>query len=465
MFCSGTGVGRSTHASPQPADGAVAQSRLPGGGRRPHTAPPGGPAPSSSTVTGRAIEGTELDAGYWAANLRRPVLLDQAIDTLLDAGHDVFVEISGHPMLVGALTEKLGPGTREGVAVASLHRDQSGRTALLGELGRLYCAGFPVDWTRLYGAVPRRWSRCPLTPGSVSVAGSPASRKRRPRVKDPPGGDSSAALRRRGGTLAERRARRPGGAQRCAGNRRRPLSATPSPPCSPPSAWHRESIDRDAADALRYRVAWTPASRYGHGRAAPDTWLVVAPRTGWSRTRLTGWLRAAIAAQGGFGHRDRHPPRTPTVGRSPRALDGPAGREPGPARVVSLLALDETPLPDQPGLARGVALTLALAQALGGIGVSTPLWLLTPRRRRHRPEDLVTRPVQALAPGDWAGWWSLEHPERWGGLVDVGGPLDEARGRPAGHVALSNPDDEDQIALRPAGLLARRLVRGALRRL
>ncbi|XUL85489.1 type I polyketide synthase [Streptomyces galilaeus] len=406
-----------------------------------------------STVTGRAIEGTELDAGYWAMNLRRPVLLDQAVDTLLDAGHDVFVEISGHPMLVGALTEKLGTRDTEGVAVASLHRDQSGRTALLGELGRLYCAGFPVDWTRLYGAVPPvvplpayPWQRerCWL-PG---IEEAPAAGRTLPEGTAPPRSDAEEALWQsveRGDLEAL------SGVLGIAGAAQRDALAAVLPVLS---AWHRESIDRDAADALRYRVAWTPLA--GTATAAlPGTWLVVAPN-GLVPDELTGWLRAAIAARGGTvteiavaADADR--------GALAAALDGPAGREPDLRGVVSLLALDETPLPDQPGLARGVALTLALAQALGDIGVSTPLWLLTRGAVGTGPEDLVTRPVQALAWG-LGRVVGLEHPERWGGLVDVGGPLDEAAGDRLA-VALSNPDDEDQIALRPAGLLARRLVR------
>lgn len=107
-----------------------------------------------STVTGEPIDGSAVDAGYWATNLRQPVLLDRAVDHLLATGHDTFVEISGHPMLVGAHAEKLDLRDQSGTVVGSLHRDRPGRAALLGELTALYCAGLPVDWARLYGAVP-----------------------------------------------------------------------------------------------------------------------------------------------------------------------------------------------------------------------------------------------------------------------------------------------------------------------
>jgi acyl transferase domain-containing protein/acyl-CoA synthetase (AMP-forming)/AMP-acid ligase II/acyl carrier protein len=400
-----------------------------------------------STVTGKPIDGTELDAGYWAANLRRPVLLDQAVDTLLDAGHDTFVEISGHPMLVGALTEKLQTRGSDGVAVASLHRDEPGRTAVLGELGWLYCAGLPVDWTRLYGAVPPvvplpayPWQRerCWLP----DTGPEPVAQR-----TGPSRSDAEQALWRsveRGDLAALSEV------LRIAGPAQHDALAALLPALS---AWHRDSLDRTAADAWRYRVAWTPLAATPPA-ALPGTWLVVAPDVPVP-DELTGWLHAAIAARGGTVTRLAVAPDADRAALA-AALDGPAGREATPRAVVSLLALDETVLPGQPGPARGTAQTLALAQALGDAGVSAPLWLLTRGAVGTGPDDPVTRPTQALAWG-LGRVVGLEHPERWGGLVDLAGPLDEAAGDRLA-AALSHPA-EDQIALRPAGLLTRRLVR------
>ena len=64
--------------------------------------------------------------------------------------------------------------------------------------------------------------------------------------------------------------------------------------------------------------------------------------------------------------------------------------------------------------------------------------------------------------GAWAGWRRLEHPDRWGGLVDVPPVLDDrAVARLCGVLAGCG---EDQVAIRPAGVLARRLVRAPLPR-
>ncbi|MFJ5927356.1 SDR family NAD(P)-dependent oxidoreductase [Kitasatospora sp. NPDC092948] len=108
--------------------------------------------PFLSTVHGRVLDGAELDAAYWGANLRSPVLFDQAVSALVESGHDAFVEIGPHPTLLGPIADRLGADGAEGVAVGSLRRDEPGRPALLAALSRLHCAGRPVDWSLLLPA-------------------------------------------------------------------------------------------------------------------------------------------------------------------------------------------------------------------------------------------------------------------------------------------------------------------------
>ncbi|MEV4135113.1 SDR family NAD(P)-dependent oxidoreductase [Dactylosporangium sp. NPDC049742] len=112
--------------------------------------------PMWSTATGAPVGSDRLDAGYWAQNLRRPVLFDPVIAELRACGHDTFVEVSPHPMLQEALRERLALAAQDdtdvaGAVVASIRRERDVRAELLAELGRLYCAGFPVDWHRVHG--------------------------------------------------------------------------------------------------------------------------------------------------------------------------------------------------------------------------------------------------------------------------------------------------------------------------
>ncbi|MET7637300.1 acyltransferase domain-containing protein [Streptomyces sp. NPDC005438] len=111
--------------------------------------PTGSRLPLYSTVLGRVADGTELDAAYWARNLRDPVLFAEATGRLLDDGWDCFVEISPHPVLSPSVAETAGD--RDGVSVVpALRRQEPEWPTLLGALGRLYEAGVPVEVDALH---------------------------------------------------------------------------------------------------------------------------------------------------------------------------------------------------------------------------------------------------------------------------------------------------------------------------
>ena len=131
----------------------------------------------------------------------------------------------------------------------------------------------------------------------------------------------------------------------------------------------------------------------------------------------------------------------------------------GVSGVVSLLALAEAPVPGFPVVPAGLAGTLALVQALGDAGITAPLWVLTCGAVAAEPGEVPASPVQAQVWG-LGRVAALEHPDRWGGLVDVPPVLDDrAAARLCGVLAGCG---EDEVAIRPAGVLARRLVRAPL---
>ncbi|WP_078968622.1 type I polyketide synthase [Streptomyces sp. NRRL F-6492] len=106
--------------------------------------------PFHSTVTAGpgASDTTRLDAAYWYANLREPVLLADTVRALVDAGHRHFLEVSAHPVLVAALTdtaEDARPDEEAPVHVSgTLRRDDGGPDRLLTAAAELYVAGAEV---------------------------------------------------------------------------------------------------------------------------------------------------------------------------------------------------------------------------------------------------------------------------------------------------------------------------------
>ncbi|MGW0905186.1 acyltransferase domain-containing protein [Streptomyces sp. NPDC002853] len=60
-----------------------------------------------STVLADPRDPAPCDAGYWVANLRRPVRFTQAVRAAADDGHRLFVEVAPHPTQLHPLTETL----------------------------------------------------------------------------------------------------------------------------------------------------------------------------------------------------------------------------------------------------------------------------------------------------------------------------------------------------------------------
>jgi phthiocerol/phenolphthiocerol synthesis type-I polyketide synthase C len=100
-----------------------------------------GVIPMMSTVRVALLDGEELDAAYWVANLRHPVRFAEAVTALLADGVTHVVEVSMHPILTVALEELAsvrGDGT---VILSTLCRDQGTPTDLGRAFARAYVSG------------------------------------------------------------------------------------------------------------------------------------------------------------------------------------------------------------------------------------------------------------------------------------------------------------------------------------
>ncbi len=106
--------------------------------------------PMYSTVTGELVGSTLLDADYWVANLCSPVRFSPALRRLLETGHDTFVELSPHPILLTGAREDAEHLHRSATLLPSMRRDDDGRSTMLGSLGTLYTLGHRVAWERIY---------------------------------------------------------------------------------------------------------------------------------------------------------------------------------------------------------------------------------------------------------------------------------------------------------------------------
>ncbi|AEW92432.1 MULTISPECIES: type I polyketide synthase [Streptomycetaceae] len=91
-----------------------------------------------------------FDAGYWAANLRRPVRFSQAVTAAAEDGHRVFVEVSPHPTQHHPLAATLrAAGVHDPVILPTLRRGADETAVFRTSLAALLVHGVPAGPPRL----------------------------------------------------------------------------------------------------------------------------------------------------------------------------------------------------------------------------------------------------------------------------------------------------------------------------
>ena len=110
--------------------------------------------PVYSTVTGSLQHGQYFDASYWGENLRKPVQFAAVVARLFENHHNVFIEMSPHPLLLRAIKETITHLNRDPefvcLTLPSIVRDEDDLTTLLSSLGRVYVSGYPFRWEAIY---------------------------------------------------------------------------------------------------------------------------------------------------------------------------------------------------------------------------------------------------------------------------------------------------------------------------
>ncbi|CAL9568064.1 Narbonolide_10-deoxymethynolide synthase PikA3, module 5 [Streptomyces sp. enrichment culture] len=418
--------------------------------------------PIVSNLTGRLATGGELTtADYWVRHVRETVRFADGITTLLEHGVGTFVELGPGATLTALARQCVTPDAdRPDTAfVALLRADRPEPAALFTALAELHVRGTPITWPAVAGNWGGRrvdlptypfqrqrywWDEDSATPGAGGGA-APAD-----------AGDTAfwhAVEHSDGAALGD--ALHAGDAERDALNAVLPLLAS----------WRSRRVREATADAWSYRVDWQALGEPAADTATTGAWLVVTPDEP-AADRWATALGEALAARGATAHRvtvdDGELARLGGAG-GPAATDD-ARRALGdrlrtahgdgePVRaVVSLLALTAG--------AHGLTATVSLAQTLGDSAADTPLWCLTSGAVAVSGAEELPHPEQAQVWG-LGRVVALEHPQRWGGLVDLPPVPDErTAARLVSTLAAGETDTgpEDQVAIRASGTFGRRLA-------
>ncbi|PRP97903.1 Erythronolide synthase, modules 3 and 4 [Enhygromyxa salina] len=405
-----------------------------------------------STVRAEKLVGRELDAEYWYRNVRMRTRFADTIEKMLADGYRFFIEVSPDAMLREALEACLAKADVVGVAVDSLARGEGGPMRLMRSLGELHTRGLEIDWHKI--SVGRRVT-LPTYAFQRNRFWVETAPKQRP-VADAvraqlPAADAGFWSAIESGdldTLAN--------ALNIADDAHRGSLESLLPALT---TWRRNHQERTTLNAWRYRVEWKPAPTPPTLGNLTGTWLIVSASEP-EDPEVIEIICQGISGAGGTVVRvpvdEDEPDREDVTNRLLRAkLDGAA-----PRGVISLLALVEEPMAEQPMLPGGLALNLVLTQSLGDAGIEAPLWLLTSSAISIGRADTLSHPLQAMAWG-FGRVAALEHPDRFGGLVDLPAQLDLKATRRLLAI-LSNEAREDQLAIRNTGVFVRRLVRAPL---
>ncbi|MFG2666936.1 type I polyketide synthase [Streptomyces sp. NPDC048387] len=387
--------------------------------------------PVVSNVTGLRATGDDLRGGaYWAAHVRAAVRFADGVRTARDLGAVTFVEL-GPDAVLSAMTEEILASDAY-VAVPTLRRGRPEPETLLRAVAAAAARGTALHRARLFP--PTATQPVPLPPY--------AWQHRRFWIAPTPRAGAAAPTPRTTGDPGDFVV--PAGADA-------PAAATASAGPGGAAAAGDSAGAVAGAGTWRYRVAWETLPP-AHGARPAGTWLLV--ESVYDLTSGDGdAAERALTALGADVRRV-----AVDAGQADRTtlaalLDASGGGTAGPlSGVLSLLGADDREGPDSGAVPAGVRATLALVQALEDKAVPVRLWC-------------ATREAVAVAPGErprtaGAQLWglgrvaALEHPGRWGGLVDLPEAADEAAWT---LLAAAVGGEEDQVAVRGGHTYGRRL--------
>ncbi|HEU5470991.1 MAG TPA: SDR family NAD(P)-dependent oxidoreductase, partial [Actinophytocola sp.] len=363
--------------------------------------------PIVSIATGALADPTDIQTpDYWVHHVRQAVRFTDGITTLHTHGVTRYLELGPD----GVLTALTRPCVPDAVTIPTLRTGRDEPETFLEAVARAYVHGVPVDWTQAlpggrrvdlptYPFQHQRFWLDPTAPDETAAADATESR-------------FWAAVEREDlDTLAETLNLRSDDGLRAV------LPAL--------SAWRRNRRDQSRVDSWRYRVHWQPL---------PDT--DPAPLGRWLLVGAGDAVTEAVRAGGA------DVVLLPAIAGEDRAVLADRLRAAG--EVDGILSEVDN-----------VTTTLFLVQALEDAGLDVPLWCLTRGAVSVGRSDPLTRPEQTQVWG-LGRVAALEHPHRWGGLVDLPEVLD---GRAARRLlsVLAGTTGEDQVAVRGTGVFARRL--------
>ncbi|WP_437578938.1 type I polyketide synthase [Sorangium sp. So ce887] len=416
-----------------------------------------------SNLTGRPFDGERPSAEYWSRHLRAPVRFADGLDALHAQGCDVLVEIGPGSTLLEFARERAPDGS--GVRLPSLSPVLGDPRCILTSLGELYARGARVDWSAIYRDRGGARVDLPTYPFQRRRYWVDAQRPRERATEAPGQGSPVTRL------LQQERARELAGLLHDSEALQEVDRALLTRVADALVHEHQRRLPRPVDGSL-YEVQWNPSPRRRADAPRAPTgdqrkWILFVDEGGVGDT-LAGVLRQGgdacrIVRKGtsfqerGGGEWQIAPTEASHVERLWAALQEEAKDASG---IVHLWSLDARCPADASTEAMRLSCgsALHLVQAAAKHASTVKIWWVT---RGAVATERDGAPALAQAPlWGMARTIALEHPEGWGGLVDLA-PTAEAGEETALAAQLCDPAGDDQVALRRGRVYVARLRRYA----
>ncbi|QSJ15492.1 SDR family NAD(P)-dependent oxidoreductase [Nostoc sp. UHCC 0702] len=404
-----------------------------------------------SNVTGKPVTTEITQPDYWCRHIRQAVEFAAGMTSLQQQGYEIFVEIGPKPLLLGMGRQCLPEGV--GLWLPSLRPEQSDWQQLLHSLGKLYVRGSNIDWQGFYQDYSYRRVVLPSYPFQRQRY-TVANAKTAPTVNSEPITPILQLLQT--GEIQQ-------------------LTTQLANSFSPTEAQllpkllkvlieqHQQQLAHLSIPDWLYEMAWQPqAVPTNTIPTTPGPWLIFADTKGIAATLAERWQHqghTCFVVYPGESYLREATTNSWYINPShpedyTRLLSEVVSHTNLPLqRVVHMWSLDTAPTQDlsfntlETSQVQGCGSTLYLVQALITSAVTPRLWIVTQNAisvgQETAPLAVAQAPVWGLGKTI-----ALEHPELWGGLVDVASDTTIETAAQFLALAIASHSEEQHLAFR-----------------
>ena len=422
-----------------------------------------------SNLTGKVADHETISsADYWVAQLRNAVRFYDGVEFLESQGVNCFLEIGPQTSLSSLLAVQ---DQQDNTVVIPAGRTKDlASVNMVKSLASLFEAGQSVSWHHVF--TPDLLPASGFTTGSKEVINLPTYQFQRERYwvehvlnKDIDAGIKQSESDRSFWQAVEQA--NPTELATLLGAQDHETQKALQQVIPTLAAWHSRREQLDKLEQFSYRIDWQPLqpeTATTESSLAGSHWYIVNSESGEdgqddeNENSCLHQLCEYFEGVGATVTRITLNASDINEEHIANCLREHIKNTPEPRGILSLLGLsDDMDVSVEQDLPLGFSGNVSLAQGVILSSINAPIWFLTKGAITLSAGHTVTRPLQSATWG-FGRVFALEHPELWGGLIDLPHDGILTTGKHDLAAALECKEGEDHFACSDKGMMVRRLV-------